>query len=134
MTYGGLDMNKWTPESNSLVLSRVGKTGEECAELGKICSRIVIQGLDGIDPASGVSNREALSNEIADVLAQCEMTMRVLRLDESHIAFRRAEKCKLAEYWNDPETPRCLVCGTSLGLFRDGWYGWRCSSSNCAVP
>ena len=49
-------MNKWIPESDPMVLRRVGKTGEECAELSKVCSRITIQGLDGVDPATGESN------------------------------------------------------------------------------
>ena len=36
-------MTKWIPESDPMILRRVGKTGEECAELSKVCSRITIQ-------------------------------------------------------------------------------------------
>lgn len=85
-------MNKWVPESNPMILRRVGKTGEECAELSKVCSRITIQGLDGIDPETGKTNRQALANEVADVMAQCEVTIRKLGLNRRAINLRAYEK------------------------------------------
>lgn len=27
--------------------------------------------------------------------------------------------------------PQCCVCGTTFDLHRDGWYGYRCNSSDC---
>lgn len=92
-------MNKWTPESDPMVLRRVGKTGEECAELSKVCSRITIQGLDGIDPATGISNREALTKEIADVLAQCMVTVDALGLDGQAIHSRKLAKEQQMAEW-----------------------------------
>ena len=92
-------MNKWIPETNQMVLRRVGKTGEECAELSKVCSRITIQGVDGIDPATGVSNRDALAKEIADVIAQCFVTINALGLDNDAIKARAHDKqAQMAEW------------------------------------
>ena len=92
-------MSKWIPETDPMILRRVGKTGEECAELSKVCSRITIQGLDGVDPATGGSNRRALAKEIADVLAQCEVTIRTLGLSREFIEARAAEKeAQMAEW------------------------------------
>lgn len=92
-------MSKWIPESDPMVLRRVGKTGEECAELSKVCCRITIQGLDGVDPATGVSNREALAKEIADVMAQCHVTIESLGLDRDEISARSADKCRQMREW-----------------------------------
>ena len=29
--------------------------------------------------------------------------------------------------------PECTICGTKIDLFKDGWYGYRCKSTNCMV-
>lgn len=92
-------LNKWTPESNPMILRRVGKTGEELAELGKVCSRITIQGIDGIDPATGVSNRDALTKEIADVMAQCDVCIDALGLDWDAIRNRMRDKVEQMREW-----------------------------------
>ena len=92
-------ITKWVPESNPRILRRVGKTSEECAELVKVCSRITIQGLDGVDPASGESNRRALAKEIADVLAQCEVTIETLGLPREFINARTSIKIEQMAEW-----------------------------------
>jgi NTP pyrophosphatase (non-canonical NTP hydrolase) len=92
-------LNKWIPESDPAVLRRVGKTGEECAELAKVCSRITIQGLDGVDPATGDSNRRALAKEVADVLAQCEVTIQALGLSREFIEARAEIKVQQMAEW-----------------------------------
>lgn len=92
-------MNKWIPESDPMVLRRVGKTGEECAELAKVCSRITIQGLDGVDPTTGESNRTALAKEVADVVAQCYTTINALGLDDDAIRVRVIEKQRQMAEW-----------------------------------
>lgn len=92
-------LSKWIPESDPKVLRRVGKTGEECADLSKVCSRITIQGLDGVDPASGESNREALAKEIADVIAQCDVCIDALALDWDAIRRRVREKVEQMREW-----------------------------------
>ena len=89
----------WIPESDPVVLRRVGKTGEECAELAKVCSRITIQGLHGVDPESGLTNIEALAREVADVLAQCEVTIEALALPRNFIERRATRKRELMAEW-----------------------------------
>ena len=98
-------LTKWIPESDPMVLRRVGKTGEECAELGKVCSRVTIQGLDGVDPETGVSNRDALAKEIADVLAQCKVTINALGLDEHAIYARCQNKVGQMAEWEAMFSP-----------------------------
>lgn len=92
-------MTKWITESDPMILRRIGKTGEECAELSKVCSRITIQGLDGVDPATGETNRAALAKEIADVVAQCYTTISALGLDEHAIRVRGIEKQRQMAEW-----------------------------------
>lgn len=94
-----MSLSKWIPESDPMVLRRVGKTGEECAELAKVCSRITIQGLDGVDPATGDANRAALAKEIGDVLAQCKVTINALGLDEHAIYARCQDKVAQMAEW-----------------------------------
>jgi NTP pyrophosphatase (non-canonical NTP hydrolase) len=99
-------MSKWIPESDPLILRRVGKTGEECAELSKVCSRITIQGIDGVDPESGVSNREALAKEVADVMAQCYTTISALGLDDYAIRVRCIAKQRQMAEWEAMFSPQ----------------------------
>lgn len=98
-------VTKWVPESNPMVLRRAGKTGEECAELSKVCSRITIQGLGGVDPESGLTNIEALAKEVADVMAQCEVTIEALGLPRRFIKARVAKKIALMAEWEAMFSP-----------------------------
>lgn len=98
-------LSKWIPESDPMILRRVGKTGEECAELQKVCSRITIQGLAGVDPATGESNRLALAKEIGDVLAQCKVTINALGLDEHAIYARCQVKVGQMAEWEAMFSP-----------------------------
>lgn len=80
-------MNKWLPEPNPHLQRRLGKTGEEAAELAEaaarvacVCARGMIQGLDAVDPASGKTNRQRLLEELADVEAQTYCTLKAIKL------------------------------------------------------
>lgn len=68
-------MNPWVPDDNPHQARRVGKTGEEVAELASVLARISIQGMDSVDPSSGKTNRQRFLDETADVMAQCECNM-----------------------------------------------------------
>jgi hypothetical protein len=94
-------MQKWIPEKDPKILRRVGKTGEEASELAKVCCRIVIQGIEGFDPETRVSNKDALIMEIADVFAQCELMIEQFELSLDEIKARIDEKRKQAEMWED---------------------------------
>ncbi|MBB3297852.1 MULTISPECIES: hypothetical protein [unclassified Rhizobium] len=63
------DITLWKPEPDVLIHQALGKAGEEAGELASILFRCTIQGLNGSEPVSGKPNRQALFDEIADVLA-----------------------------------------------------------------
>lgn len=92
-------MSAWVCESDPYILRRVGKTGEEAAELVKVCCRIVIQGIGGIDPVTGVPNIIALEHEIADCLAQFDVTIAVHDLSRDRIESRRRSKVEQMMEW-----------------------------------
>ena len=88
-------MNKWELEENDLIRRRMSKTNEELAELLKVTSRILLQGINGADPETGESNREQLLKEIADVYAQLDCTVKSLYVDWSRVKVRRGYKVEL---------------------------------------
>ena len=94
-----MSMTKWVPESDPKILRRVGKTGEEAAELSKVCSRITVQGIDGVDPKTGVPNRQALMEELADVQAQIGCCVLAFDLDQEYMALRTARKMDQMAEW-----------------------------------
>ena len=94
-------MNPWMPERDPFILRRVGKTGEECAELAKVCFRAVIQGLYGIDPESGETNLTELVKEMADVTAQIEINIEKLGLDVVFMSRRIETKKALMAEWEE---------------------------------
>lgn len=71
----------WHPISNPVDLKHLGKLGEETAELSRIVARIIIQGMDGIDPATGENNTVNLQKEMADVIANIELNVEHFCLD-----------------------------------------------------
>ena len=92
-------ITKWTPTTNLIMLRRMGKLGEELAELSVVTNRCIIQGIDEIDPASGKVNRLRLEHEIADVLAQCWTTIETLKLDVPAICQRKEYKMDQMREW-----------------------------------
>jgi len=94
-----MNMHPWTPTTNALHLRRFGKLGEELGELQAVASRCVIQGIDEIDPSSGRSNRERLVDELADVMAQCLVTMKVFDLESPYIHSRVQKKMEQMDEW-----------------------------------
>lgn len=92
-------MQPWKHETDGLTIRRVGKLNEELAELSKVASRIIIQGIDSLDPKSKKSNRESITEEIADVMAQCQLCVEQLNLDYIAIEHRIDAKKKRMEEW-----------------------------------
>lgn len=92
-------MSPWIPEKDAAILRRVGKTGEECAELLKVTNRIVIQGIDGVDPETGKSNLAALQEEMADVIAQCEINIEHFGFNMEEIRMRVYKKKAWMAEW-----------------------------------
>lgn len=49
------------------------KLSEECNEIGKLCSKSMLFGLDSVNPETGQQNIEALHDELNDLLAVIEL-------------------------------------------------------------
>lgn len=92
-------MNKWTPTTDLLTLRRMGKLLEELGEASNVAARVIIQGIDEVDPGSGKVNRERLENELADVQAQIGCTVMAFDLDQDRMARRTAEKMRQMAEW-----------------------------------
>lgn len=89
----------WIPTTDLKVLRRVGKTQEELGELGAVLARVIIQGIDEIDPGSGKVNRQRLTEEVADVYTQLQLIMSDFNLDRLFINGRcEQKKRKMAEW------------------------------------
>ena len=94
-----MKITKWIPTTDLMMLRRMGKLIEEISELSAVASRIIIQGIDEIDPSTGRVNKDRLIDEIADVVAQCETTVEVLKLPLHRIVDRIAVKKGYMREW-----------------------------------
>lgn len=92
-------MSPWLVTTDPKQLRRLGKTAEELAELQKVIARVQIQGIDGVDPDSCVSNREAMQKEVADVAAQVELLIRHYNLDRTAMVARSTQKMQQMVEW-----------------------------------
>lgn len=113
-----MKMNPWQVTTDPKSLRRLGKLGEELGELQAVVGRIVIQGINEIDPSSGETNRQRLQKEIADVIAQCTVTTEELKLDGDMMNIRVIEKMRQMAEWeahfNEPMQPE-QKCGRCSG-------------------
>lgn len=62
-------LNPWQPETDKLVLAKLGKLLEELGECTSAASRCIIQGFGEHNPDEGCLNAEWLAKEMADVVA-----------------------------------------------------------------
>jgi NTP pyrophosphatase (non-canonical NTP hydrolase) len=92
-------MSKWIPTTDLLMLRRMGKLSEELGELQAVAARVIIQGIDEIDPGTGRMNWQRLQDELADVQAQIGCTVLALSLDQAYMARRTAEKIQQMNEW-----------------------------------
>lgn len=93
------NLTKWIPTTDLSQLRRLGKLSEELGELQAVAARCIIQGIDETDPASGQVNRLRLLNEIADVIAQCNVTVDAFKLDEQQLIDRILDKQRQMREW-----------------------------------
>lgn len=135
-------ITKWNVETDAKTLRRLGKLGEELGELSGVVARCVIQGIEEIDPGSGKTNRKRMEEEIADVLAQCDLAMEHFNLPWLPIHERVKDKKKQTQEWEDlcaPDTPQWPAPGdlvryrggsSALALHGEphagGWHGLQC--------
>ena len=95
------DTEPWHPISNAVDLKTLGKLGEEVNELGSAICRCVIQGVFEHEPVTGKLNSEWLEDEIADVQAGMELTIRRFGLNRDRIQKRADQKRTLLKNWHD---------------------------------
>jgi NTP pyrophosphatase (non-canonical NTP hydrolase) len=94
-----MSLIKWTPTTDLRMLRRMGKLGEELGEAQAVASRVIIQGIDEVDPSTGKVNRQRLQDELADVQAQIGCTVIALGLDQDYMARRTADKIRQMGEW-----------------------------------
>lgn len=91
--------SRWIPEQNLKRLAVLGKLIEELCEAGARAARCIIQGIDESDPKTRQINREALQEEIADVIALAHVNIKFFDLDKDAIMRRAVEKEEHKEAW-----------------------------------
>jgi NTP pyrophosphatase (non-canonical NTP hydrolase) len=90
----------WKPYTNTeRALAVLGKSAEETAELNQILARCMIQNLESANPDTGKPNREALEEEIADVIAQIHLLIDEFDLDRAKIMNRVHRKQAYQKSW-----------------------------------
>lgn len=94
------DASPWHPITNSVDLKTLGKFAEELNECGSAVARCIIQGVDECEPVTSKLNKDWLQDEIADVLAGIELTIKRFNLDRSKIANRQNKKEKHLSKWH----------------------------------
>lgn len=94
-------MNPWINETDPKVIRRIGKLGEEVAELAKVLFRIQIQGINGVDPASGKTNLQSLMEELADVSVQSDLTIEHFGFNTAAMVERMDRKRANMREWEE---------------------------------
>ncbi len=90
----------WHPMTNARDIKTLGKLGEEAGELATVACRAIIQGIEEINPETGMTNREWLTKEIADVRANSRMAIERFGLDEEAIDARANRKYDFQTIWH----------------------------------
>lgn len=92
-------LTKWTPTTDLMTLRRAGKFVEEGGEALAVVARLIIQGIDEVDPGSGKTNRQRLMDELADLQAQINCSVEAFNLDRDYMARRTAKKLDDMKEW-----------------------------------
>lgn len=89
----------WKPITNPVDLAILGKLQEELGELQSIVARIIIQGMNEVDPDTNIINRKQMEDEIADVYALCKIVTGVYFLNNLAMNIRTKEKMIHIRNW-----------------------------------
>lgn len=95
----------WHPMINPLDVKHLGKLGEESSELGSAIFRCLIQGIDEAEPVTRKVNRQWLTEEVADVLANIHLVRKHFKLDAAVIGRRITRKVELLKAWHGALEP-----------------------------
>ena len=89
----------WVPIRDPRMLKMLGKLAEELGEASAIVARSIIQGVDGSNPKTGKINRDALQEELCDVLALICVTSHELSMSALVMRERIEMKKEMFESW-----------------------------------
>lgn len=92
-------VSDWQPITDIVLLAALGKMIEELGELVNIAGRMIIQGVDGVDPASGKINIDKMADEIADAAATSHLVVELLKLDVNAMKVRSIRKIEYKRPW-----------------------------------
>lgn len=90
----------WHPMTNARDLKTLGKLCEELGEAVAAASRCMIQGIEERNPDTGETNREWLTKELADVMANIRMTVERFDLDNNTLLARAQRKYEFLTVWH----------------------------------
>lgn len=93
-------VSPWHPITDPLDLKHLGKLAEECGELSAALARCIIQGLDEAEPVTGKVNRQWLTEEIADVIANINVVQAHFFLSHDAIVDRVRRKEANLKRWH----------------------------------
>lgn len=93
-------VSPWVPMCEPIDIKHIGKMIEEFCECGAALARSLIQGIDEVEPTTKKPNRQWLQEEIADVLANCQLVVAHFGLDKDAIRERRDRKKVRLSAWH----------------------------------
>lgn len=96
---GAKPVSDWQPITNKADLAVLGKFIEELTECAGIVARAIIQGMGETEPETGKPNKEALEDEVADVMAMAAHVMNRFQLDRKRIHERTDRKFTWKGAW-----------------------------------
>ena len=102
----------WVPMTNPRHLKILGKLTEELGEATAAVSRCIIQGIAAAEPTTGKPNRQWLEDELADVLANIDLTIAEFELDAARIGRREDRKKRFLRLWHEALTSAPPESGT----------------------
>lgn len=92
-------ITRWVPTTNRSHLRVLGKAAEETSELGQVLARCIIQGIEEKEPNGEKTNRQWLTEEVADVYAALEVLVGEFQLDLETITTRQDSKVNKLLRW-----------------------------------
>lgn len=93
-------LNPWRPMSKPIDQKHIGKLIEELGEATSAAARCLIQGIDEKEPITHKLNRDWLSEELADVLANIDLVVEHFGLDRTRMAVRVDRKKTHLRGWH----------------------------------
>jgi NTP pyrophosphatase (non-canonical NTP hydrolase) len=93
-------LNPWHPMTDAVAVKHLGNLAEELGEAQSAVARCIIQGIDECEPVTKKINREWLEDEIADVIANIELTIAHFKLDITRIHKRTDKKKVHLQTWH----------------------------------